>query len=130
MSKKEDMFLTEEALFALVSSIMVEMVKHGEAEALLIDSKTLQEDQQAIIVRANTLLTLATLFMFGIVETQNTSAAKLVVETWTSPMMQDLVSIAFAEEIESAHEQLDAEIAKLEQEVNKETNDPSSESSS
>lgn len=125
--KKEELFLTEEALFALVSSIMVEMVKHGEAEALLIESKTLTEDQQMIVVKANTLLTLATLSMFAIVETQNVSAAKLVVETWTSPMMQDLVGIAFADEITSAHEKLDAEIDLLEQEVNKETNEPSSE---
>lgn len=129
-TKKEDLFLSEEAVFALVSSIMVEMIKHGEAEALLIESKTLDEQQQMIVVKANTLLTLATLTMFAIVESQNLSAAKAVVETWTSPMMQDLVSIAFADEINSAHDKLEAEINLLEQEVNKENNDTSSESGS
>lgn len=124
--KKEELFLSEEAVFALVSSIMVEMIKCGEAEALLIESQTLSEPQQMIVVKANTLLTLATLVMFAIVESQNLSAAKTVVETWTSPMMQDLVGIAFAEEITSAHENVDAEINLLEQEINKENNDSSS----
>ncbi len=63
MSDKEQFYLTEDALFALVSSIMVEMVRTGENEALLIESKTLSEEQQATVMKANTLLTLGTMLL-------------------------------------------------------------------
>lgn len=130
MSDKEQLYLTEDAMFALVSSIMVEMVRTGENEALLLDSKSLSEDQQSIVMKANTLLTFGTMLLFAIVETQNVAGAKAAVDIWTSPMMQDLTNIAFKEEIDDAHARIDEEITLLEQEINGEQDDTSSESGS
>jgi len=130
MSDKEQLYLTEDAMFALVSSIMVEMVRTGENEAMLLDSKSLTSDQQSIVMKANTLLTFGTMLLFAIVETQNVAGAKSAVDIWTSPMMQDLTNIAFKEEIDDAHARIDEEITLLEQEINGEQDDTSSEPSS
>jgi hypothetical protein len=129
MSDKEKFYLTEDALFALVSSIMVEMVRTGENEALLIESKTLSEEQQATVMKANTLLTLGTMLLFAIVESRNVEAARATVDIWTSPMMQDLTNIAFKEEIDVAHAMIDEDIDQIEREINGDLNSGSSESS-
>lgn len=126
----EDIFITEDALYDVVTGIMAEMIRWADAEADLIENKKVDEAVFPVIMKANTLLTFAAMNAFAIVETRNVEAAKLFLETWNTQVVRDLTGIAFKEEIDAAHAQVDSMISALEEEANKETNEPSSEPSS
>jgi hypothetical protein len=122
--------ITEDAMFNVVGGILSEMVKSAEAEAELISGDGLSEDAKKTLMKSNSLLTFATISVFGILESRNTVAGKILLDTWNYPVVRDLTEIAFKEEIDAAYASVDDMISKLETEANKETNDPSSEPSS
>lgn len=122
------LFLSDDAILALVSTLAVEVVRYGEQEAAMIEDKKLSEEQKSIIMKANTLLTVFATLLVKIVESENIEVAKQVVECWIAPAMQDMVSIAFAEEIEQAAGVVTQGISDLEDAVNKETDETPSQS--
>lgn len=130
MSEKEKIVLTEDGLFNVVGGIMAEMVRFADEEATLVEENILDEAAKIKVMKANTLLTFATMFAFAIVETRNLPAARLFLEVWNYPIVRDLTNIAFKEEIDAATASVDEMLSMLEEEANKETNEPSSESSS
>lgn len=122
------LFLSDDAIFALVSTLAVEVVRYGEQEAALIEEKKLSEEQKSTIMKANTLLTVFATLLVRVVEAEDLETAKRVVDCWIAPAMQDMVSIAFAEEIQQAATLVTDGISDLEDVANKETNETPSQS--
>jgi len=122
------LFLSDDAVLALVSTLAVEVVRYGELEAALIDEKKLSEQQKDSIMKANTLLTVFASLLVRIVESEDIATAAKVVECWISPPVQDMVSIAFSDEIEQAATHVTQGIDRLEDAVNKETDETPSQS--
>ena len=117
------LFLSDDAILALVSTLAVEVVRYGEQEAALIDEKKLSEEQKDSIMKANTLLTVFAALLVRIVESEDIATAAKVVDCWISPSVQDMVSIAFANEIEQAAAHVTQGIDDLEDVANKETDE-------
>lgn len=132
MSEEADneLFLSDDSLLALVSTLATEIVRYGEAESQLLENKRLSDEDVVIVMKANTLLTVFAMFLVKVVESKDINMAKSVVEAWISPAIQDMVQIAFAEEIQDAANVVTEGIANLEDIANRETDEPSSESSS
>jgi hypothetical protein len=122
------LFLSDDAILALVSTLAVEVVRYGEQEAALIDEKKLSEEQKDSIMKANTLLTVFAALLVRIVESEDIATAAKVVDCWISPSVQDMVSIAFANEIEQAAAHVTQGIDDLEDVANKETDETPSQS--
>lgn len=120
---EKELFLSDSAVFALVSTLATEIVRYGEKESQLLEHKKLSDDEISTIMKANTLLTVFAMLLIEIVNQKNLEMAKTVVQCWISPAVQDMVSIAFAEEIQQAAEVVTQGIGDLEKEVNKEQND-------
>ena len=121
MSEEDnELFLSDDALLALVSTLATEVVRYGEAESTLLEHKRLSDEDVIIVMKANTLLTVFAMFL---VESKDIDMAKTVVEAWISPAIQDMVQIAFAEEIDDAADVVTQGISNLEDIANKETGD-------
>jgi hypothetical protein len=123
MSDENELFLSDDALLALVSTLATEVVRYGEAESTLLENKRLSDEDVVIVMKANTLLTVFAMFLVKVVESKDIEMAKTVVEAWISPSIQDMVQIAFAEEIDDAAEVVTQGISNLEDIANKETGD-------
>jgi hypothetical protein len=116
-----DSFLTEEGMFKLIGALTTEVINHGQREADLVGldaENQLTSEQIAIIMKTNTLLSTFAGVLVKIVERQNPKFAQLVLEVWTSPAIQELVEIAFVEEINGALLLVEESINRLEQEIN------------
>lgn len=128
MSDESAIFTDDNAALSFVASLGIEIVEIGEKHASLIsndDPEKKSEDE--MLMKANAMMVFSALLTLGIVESKNIEAARLAVKVWTSPVMAELNRIAFAGEIESAGEYIDSSIAKIEDFINEESNDPSSE---
>jgi len=123
MSDENELFLSDDALLALVSTLATEVVRYGEAESTLLENKRLSDEDVVIVMKANTLLTVFAMFLVKVVESKDIEMAKTVVEAWISPSIQDMVQIAFAEEIDDAAAVVTQGISNLEDIANKETGD-------
>jgi len=123
MSDENELFLSDDALLALVSTLATEVVRYGEAESTLLENKRLSDEDVVIVMKANTLLTVFAMFLVKVVESKDIEMAKTVVEAWISPNIQDMVQIAFAEEIDDAAAVVTQGISNLEDIANKETGD-------
>lgn len=123
----QELFLTDDAIFALVSTLTTEVIRYGEIEAELIHSKHLSDDQIIAVMKSNTLLTVFAMLLVRVVESKDLNAATAIVNCWISPAVQDMVQIAFAEEIEEAATMVTDGIDNLEASLGKETNDTPSE---
>lgn len=125
---EQKLMLSEDAIMALVSTLVTEVVRYGEEEALLIESKSLKDHESLTVMKANTLLTVFAMLLVRVVESKNIEFATAIINCWISPAVQDMVQIAFAEEIEEAARVVTNGINDLEMVANKETNaNPSSE---
>lgn len=120
------LFLSEDATFALVSTMATEVIRFGEMESRLIENKKLTEDEIVTVMKANTLLTVFAMFLVRVVDSKDLESAQSVVNCWISPAVQDMVQIAFADEIEHAARVVTNGIDDLEAVANKETNEPPS----
>jgi hypothetical protein len=129
MSEDEGkLFLSDDAILALVSTLAVEIVRYGEQESALIGEKKLSDEQVTTIMKANTMLTVFASLLVRIVESEDIATAAKVVDCWISPSVQDMVSIAFADEIEQAAAHVTRGIDDLEGAANKETDETPSQS--
>jgi hypothetical protein len=127
---EQKLILSDDAILALVSTLVTEIVRYGEEEALLIESKSLKDHESLTVMKANTLLTVFAMLLVRVVESKNIEFATAIINCWISPVVQDMVQIAFAEEIEEAARVVTNGINDLEMAANKETNaKPSSEQS-
>lgn len=125
---EQKLLLSEDAIMALVSTLVTEVVRYGEEESLLIESKSLKDHEVMAVMKANTLLTVFAMLLVRVVESKNIEFATAIINCWISPTVQDMVQIAFAEEIEEAARVVTNGINDIELAVNKETNaKPSSE---
>lgn len=122
------LYLSNDAIMALVSTLVTEVVRYGEEESLLIENKHITDNEAKVVMKANTLLTVFAMLLVRVVESKNIEFATAVVNCWISPVVQDMVQIAFAEEIEEAARVVTNGINDIETLANKETNaKPSSE---
>ena len=122
------LYLSNDAIMALVSTLVTEVVRYGEEESLLIENKHITDNEAKVVMKANTLLTVFAMLLVRVVESKNIEFATAVVNCWISPVVQDMVQIAFAEEIEEAARIVTNGINDIETLANKETNaKPSSE---
>lgn len=124
---EKELFLSDDALLALVSTLATEVVRYGEAESALLENKKLSDEDIVTVMKANTLLTVFAMFLVKVVESKNIDMAQTVVEAWISPSIQDMVQIAFAEEIQDAAMVVTQGISNLEDIANKETGEPPNE---
>lgn len=127
-TEKNEMFLSDDAIFALVSTLATEVIRYGEEEAKLIEHKKLSDGEVITVMKANTMLTVFAMLLVRVVESKDLTTATAIVNCWISPAVQDMVQIAFAEEIEEAATVVTSGIDRLEDAINKETNEPPSES--
>lgn len=129
MSDESAIFTDDNAALSFVASLGFELVEVGELHASLISNDDPEKrTQDELLIKANAMMVFSALLTLGIVESKNAEAAKLAAKVWTSPVMAELNSIAFASEINKAGEYIDSSITSIEDYVNKENNDPSSES--
>jgi Ser-tRNA(Ala) deacylase AlaX len=125
---EQKLMLSEDAIMALVSTLATEVVRYGEEEALLIENKALKDHESLAVMKANTLLTVFAMLLVRVIESKNIEFATAIINCWISPTVQDMVQIAFAEEIEEAARVVTNGINDIELAINKETNaKPSSE---
>jgi len=115
--------LTDDAVLKIVKALAIEVTEQGSKEADLILSPTMTEEEISVVMKANTFLSAFSAVLIQIVEKQNPGFARLVVDTWTSESIQHLVQLAFAEEIAEIAKELEADILKLEKEINGGKND-------
>ncbi len=117
--------LTDEAAVKVLKGILSEMIEIGEAHAETISK--LPEEHRVQAMQLNTLFSVATMLMYKFAEEDNVDAARRVVDIWTSETVQQLVALAFKDEIAAAYQTIDDGIDSLEKLVNEEeTDDPSS----
>jgi hypothetical protein len=121
---EDKVMLTDEAAVKITAGILTEMITQGEKEAELIDK--LPKEFQSTVMKTNTLLSLATVILYKIVESNDAAAARGVVGIWTSDSIQQLISIAFKEEVDAAEQSIQDGIAQVEDLANKENNASSS----
>lgn len=121
-----ELFLSDDAIFALVSTLATEVIRYGEEESKLIENKHLSENEVVGVMKANTLLTVFAMLLVRVVESKDIEGATSIVNCWISPAVQDLVQIAFSEEIEEAANIVTGGIDRLEKDINKENNDSQS----
>lgn len=128
LNDESKLYLSNDAIMALVSTLVTEVVRYGEEESLLIENKHITDNEAKVVMKANTLLTVFAMLLVRVVESKNIEFATAVVNCWISPVVQDMVQIAFAEEIEEAARVVTNGINDIETLANKETNaKPSSE---
>jgi hypothetical protein len=117
--------ITDDAALAVLNGILAEMVEIGESHASTISE--LPEDHRVSAMQINTMLSVATVLLFKANERKDIAFARELVDVWTSETMQQLVALAFREEIAAAYKTIDDGIDSLEKLVNdEETNDSSS----
>jgi hypothetical protein len=117
--------ITDDAALAVLNGILAEMIDIGEGHAETISE--LPEEHRVAAMQINTMLSVATVLMYRANERKDVVVARELVEVWTSETMQQLVSLAFREEIAAAYKTIDDGIDSLEKLVNdEETNDSSS----
>lgn len=117
--------ITDEAALAVLNGILAEMVEIGERHAETISK--LPEEFRVDAMQINTMLSVATVLLYKANETRDVEVARQVTEVWVSETVQQLVSLAFRDEIAAAHKTMEDGIDSLEKLVNeKETDDPSS----
>jgi hypothetical protein len=117
--------ITDDAALAVLNGILAEMVEIGESHAGTISE--LPEDHRVSAMQINTMLSVATVLLFKANERKDIAFARELVDVWTSETMQQLVALAFREEIAAAYKTIDDGIDSLEKLVNdEETNDSSS----
>jgi hypothetical protein len=117
--------ITDDAALAVLNGILAEMVEIGESHAGTISE--LPEEHRVDAMQINTMLSVATVLLFKANERKDIAFARELVEVWTSETMQQLVALAFREEIAAAYKTIDDGINSLEKLVNdEETNDSSS----
>jgi hypothetical protein len=117
--------ITDDAALAVLNGILAEMVEIGESHAGTISE--LPEEHRVHAMQINTMLSVATVLLFKANERKDIAVARELVDVWTSETMQQLVALAFREEIAAAYKTIDDGIDSLEKLVNdEETNDSSS----
>jgi hypothetical protein len=129
MSDESAIFADDSSALSFVGALGMEMVDVGELHATLIsqdDPAKKNEDQ--ILIKANAMMVFSSLLMLAIVENRNADVARMAAKIWTSPVMAELNRIAFANEINEAAKYVDTSISDIEEFVNKENDESSSES--
>ena len=114
----EQIKLTDDAVIKLFGSIVMNYVSSGEEEANLIEDKKIGKSNQITIMKSNTLLTIATMYFMAILEKRDVAVMRDLLTVWTTPMSQDLINIAFAEEIKAAESSVTDAIEQMEKEAN------------
>jgi hypothetical protein len=129
MSDESAIFTDDNAALSFVAALGLEIVDVGEQHASLISHDDPdKKSQDELLIKANAMMVFSALLTLGIVENKNVEVAKLAAKIWTSPMMAELNKIAFADEINQAGEYINSSITDIEDFINKETNESSSES--
>lgn len=116
MSK--EVYLSDTAKLRLVDALAGEVIQHGQAEAEIIISDSLTEQEADVLIKTNTLLTAFAMLLLEIVEKKDVVLAKAVLDVWTSTKIQDLVQHAFLDEIIEAEQALANGIDELERIIN------------
>lgn len=112
--------LTDDAVEKLFGSIVMNFITSGEAEAKLLEEQdALTGDQQATIMKSNTLYTVSTMYFMTVLQDKDIDTMRKVMTIWATPMVQDLVNIAFHEEIKNAGDSVEDAIKQMEEEANK-----------
>lgn len=112
--------LSDSAAYSIAAGLAREMAHHGEGEVQLLESDNLTKEQKQEVMKSNTFLALAVLLVIRLVEDKNLSGVRTLADLWMSEPVQDLVSVAFIDELTAAQASVDEGIAKLEHEINKE----------
>lgn len=129
MSDDSATFNDDNAALGFAAHLGLEIVEVGELHASLISQDDPDKKiQDEILIKANAMMVFSALLTLGLVESRNVEAVKLAAKIWTSPIMAELNRIAFAEEIGKAAEYVDQSISHIEDFVNKENDESSSES--
>ena len=111
--------LTDEATEKLFGSIVMNFISSGEEEAKVLDSDDLERDKQMIIMKSNTLFTVSTMYFMTVLQDKDLETMRKVLTIWSTPMVQDLINIAFHEEIKNASLEVSDAINQMEKEANK-----------
>lgn len=111
--------LTDEAVEKLFASLLMNFISCGEEEAGIIEANELTESQQSIVMKANTLFTVAAMHYMTVLQDKDLDTMRKVLTIWTTPMIHDLVNIAFESEIKNASTEIDDAINQMEKEANK-----------
>lgn len=82
-----EVYLSDEATISLLDALAEEVIKQGEAEALLIGSDKLSESEMVTLMKTNTFLTAFAMVILKIVRTKNTKFAREILKVWTSNQM-------------------------------------------
>jgi hypothetical protein len=114
----EPIKLTDEATEKLFGSIVMNFISSGEEEANVLDSDSLERDKQMIIMKSNTLFTVSTMYFMTVLQDKDLDTMRKVLTIWSTPMVQDLINIAFHEEIKNATLEVSDAIEKMEKEAN------------
>lgn len=116
----ETIKLTDEAVEKLFASIVMNVISSGEEEAkLLSDDDALTDEQARLLMKSNALFTVSAMYFMTVLQDKDLNVMRKVLTIWSTPMVQDLINIAFSEEIEKAEGSVKDAIDKMEEEANK-----------
>jgi hypothetical protein len=107
-------YLSDEAKINLIDALASQVLEHGQAEAEIIQSDNLTDEEATVLMKTNTLLVAFALLLLEVVERRDAVLAKAVLDIWTSEKIQDLIVYAFTDEIGEASKALADGIAELE----------------
>jgi len=116
----ETIKLTDEAVEKLFASILMNVISSGEDEAKLLSTEeALTDEQVMVLMKSNALYTVAAMYFMTVLQEKDMDTMRKILTIWSTPMVQDLINIAFAEEIENAGKSVEDAITKMEEEANK-----------
>ena len=116
----ETIKLTDEAVEKLFASILMNVISSGEDEAKLLSTEeALTDEQVMILMKSNALYTVAAMYFMTVLQDKDMNTMRKILTIWATPMVQDLINIAFVEEIENAGKSVEDAITKMEEEANK-----------
>lgn len=127
---KQPQLQSDEAALDFLSALCLEMLDVGEAHTQLmpVDAKE-ETDEFKVLMKANAMMVFSSLLLMSVVQDKMSNVAHLAFKLWTSQLMSDINLIAFKEEINNVRKDVDLSIVDIENFINKENNESSSESS-
>jgi len=127
---KQPQLQSDEAALDFLSALCLEMLDVGELHTQLmpVDGKE-ETEELKVLMKANAMMVFSSLLLMSVVQDKMYDVAHLGFKLWTSQLMQDINLIAFKEEISKVRNDVDLSIVDIENFINKENNESSSESS-
>lgn len=116
---EDDLYMNDEAVMKVIESMRTQVAHVGLKSIDLMSLPDLKEGDLQLMLKANLFLTAFVMLLGDVQNTNNMTTAKTLVAMWANKPLNDLVRVAYADEISSLKESIDDEIQLIENWANK-----------